>query len=124
MLHSRDGVIWVLNCSQFLPDITLHKTTEKVQFLFNQNFHKSFSANSWGLHATKTMQMSLGTVLCDVTKCPAVGKCRMGNLDSGLCGALFFSAHHNRQILHCGFTKYIYRYMFLYFFTTSFFIPL
>lgn len=106
--YSRDGAMRVLNCSRFLPATTLRAATEKkVQFLFNQNFHKFLSANSGGHMHRKTMQMPLSTALCYVTMCPAVGKCQRGNLDSILCGALILSAHHNRLFLQCSFTNYI-----------------
>lgn len=65
-LYSRDGVMWVLNCSRSLPDIT----TEKVQFLFNQNFHKCFffPANSRELHALKQWRRDFQQ-LCVMWQC-------------------------------------------------------
>ena len=43
------------------------------------------------------METGLSTALCDVTMCPA-GSRKMSNGELGqcLCGALIFSAHHNR----------------------------
>lgn len=113
-LHSRDGVIWVLNCSQILPDITLRTTTEKFNFCLIKIF-TSLSADSGEPRAQKTMQAPLSTALCDVTTCPAVEKCQRGNIDSILYGALIFSACHCWLPVHCSFTNYIFRYAHLFF---------
>lgn len=81
-LYSRDGVTWVLNCSRFLPDITLCTTTEKVQFLFNQKIHKSFSANSGGCtHKNNADATFHSFVWCDNVSCSR----KKSNREFGQC---------------------------------------
>lgn len=117
--HSRD---WCHMGIELFPDITLHTTSERVQFLFNQNFHSSFFCRLRGPLANKdNADSTFPTALCEVTMCPVVAKCQIGNLDSVLCGALIFSAHHDGLCLQCGFRKYIYGCIYLCCFTTRFF---
>lgn len=97
-----------------MPDITLQTTTEKVQFLFNQNFHK-YVCKLKGAHAEKTMQMPFTTALCDVTVFPAVGKCQKENLNNVLFGT--FNLLSTPQSFNaCSNMKFIDMFLLIYFF--------